>query len=71
MRRRYPFIRNDYGAVYEGGGVDALNRLLVERYPDPEIRDAEVRRMKKRGPWIIGVDDQNGVACILGRKPAS
>jgi len=68
MGKYYRSIRFDYGTVYAAGGADALNRLLEERYPDPQLRELEISGMPRRGGWIIAYDPKTGLPFIVGRK---
>ncbi len=54
---RQHFNRSDYKATYDAGGADALNRLLIERYQNPEVLYRELERMEKTGLWEISWDD--------------
>lgn len=68
MGKYYRPIRFDYGTVYAAGGADALNRLLEERYPDPQMRELEIGGMPRRGGWIIAYDSKTGLHFVVGRK---
>jgi len=63
----YRHIRHDYLAIYEAGGASALNEVLRERYPDPEIRSREILRMAKSRYWEIGWDAESDEYRVLGR----
>ena len=65
--RKTTFHRSDYGEVFDAGGADALNQLLVERY-SPEVLSRELRRMRRSGFWRVKWDE-TGHGRVVGRGP--
>jgi len=68
MVREFKAIRHDYGTIYQVGGAAALNKVLIERYPDEEVRLKEITAMPRRGGWIIEYDSKTGMPSVVGRK---
>ena len=64
---RQHFMRSDYKSTYEAGGAAALNRLLSERYTDPEVLVREMQRMEKSGLWEIAWDDEGPDSRVVRR----